>query len=60
MYACIYFTNINALESDAICNLQYLKCTMISGSDMNRSSRISSVMLTYFAVKREFYKGNNQ
>lgn len=51
MYACIYFTSINALKSDAICNMQYLKCPMISGRDKKRSSRISGIMLTYFAVK---------
>lgn len=59
MYACIYFTNINALESDVICNLQYLKITIIRGSDTKNSSRISNIMLTYFAVKHDFHKGNN-
>lgn len=54
MYACINFTNINALESGAICSLQYLKCTMISGSDMKGSSRISSIILTYFAIQWDF------
>lgn len=59
MYSCMHFTNINALESDAICSLQYLKCTMISGSDMKGSSKMSSIMLTYFAIKWDFYKGND-
>lgn len=58
VYACIYFTNINASESDATCNLQDLKCTMISGNDMKKSSKISSIMLTYFSAKLDFYKGN--